>query len=230
IVIGRKNSSFSLVDKALNIVSYAWELWKQGNALELMDPTLADTCVIDQLLRTIHVALLCVWELWKQGNALELMDPTLADTCVIDQLLRTIHVALLCVQDRAVDRPMMPGVISMLNNEHMSLPSPKRSAFFFGERASSLTSVERILEDYSINGVTITEMQTGTVDFVSSHAVIDAAHRKRVKYEAKCANIEYGFLPFSFSSLGELEKDLVALLKRIRKFSVTQDIGARVAI
>ncbi|GJT84603.1 G-type lectin S-receptor-like serine/threonine-protein kinase [Tanacetum coccineum] len=122
IVIGRKNSSFSLVDKALNLVSYAWELWKQGNALELM-------------------------------------DPTLADTCVIDQLLRTIHVALLCVQDRAVDRPMMPGVISMLNNEHMSLPSPKRSAFFFGESASSSTSVERILEDYSINGVTITEMQ-----------------------------------------------------------------------
>ncbi|GJU13631.1 hypothetical protein Tco_1136027 [Tanacetum coccineum] len=49
--------------------------------------------------------------------------------------------------------------------------------------------------------------QTGMVDFVPSHAVIDAAHRKRVKYEAKCANIEYGFLPFSFSSLGELEKD-----------------------
>ncbi|GKB80687.1 hypothetical protein Tco_0947582, partial [Tanacetum coccineum] len=61
-------------------------------------------------------------------------------------------------------------------------------------------------------------------------AVIDAAHRKRVKYEAKCANIGYGFLPFSFSSLGELEKDAVNLLKRIQKFSVTQDIGARAAV
>ncbi|GJU20705.1 hypothetical protein Tco_1154047 [Tanacetum coccineum] len=72
--------------------------------------------------------------------------------------------------------------------------------------------------------------QTGMVDFVPGRAVIDAAHRKRVKYEAKCANIGYGFLPFSFSSLGELEKDAVTLLKRIRKFSVTQDIGARAAI
>ncbi|GJU96190.1 hypothetical protein Tco_1320946 [Tanacetum coccineum] len=72
--------------------------------------------------------------------------------------------------------------------------------------------------------------QTGMVDFVPGRAVIDAAHRKRVKYEAKCANIEYGFLPFSFSSLGELEKDAVTLLKRIQKFSVTQDIGARAAI
>ncbi|GKC87516.1 hypothetical protein Tco_1148165 [Tanacetum coccineum] len=46
--------------------------------------------------------------------------------------------------------------------------------------------------------------QTGMVDFVPGRAVIDAAHRKRVKYEAKCADIGYGFLPFSFSSLGEL--------------------------
>ena len=72
-------------------------------------------------------------------------------------------------------------------------------------------------------------MQTGMVDFVPGRAVIEAAQRKRVKYEAKCADIGYGFLPFSFSSFGELEKDVVALLKRIRRFSVTQDIGARAA-
>ncbi|GJY10214.1 hypothetical protein Tco_0378399 [Tanacetum coccineum] len=62
------------------------------------------------------------------------------------------------------------------------------------------------------------------------HAVIEAAQRKRVKYEAKCADIKYGFIPFSFSSLGELEKDAVTLLKRIRKFSFTQYIGARTVV
>ncbi|GJX49345.1 hypothetical protein Tco_0276190 [Tanacetum coccineum] len=72
--------------------------------------------------------------------------------------------------------------------------------------------------------------QTGMVDFVSGSAVIEAAQRKRVKYEAKCANIGYGFIPFSFSSFGELEKDAVTLLKQIRKFSMTQDIGARTAV
>nr|GEX97058.1 hypothetical protein [Tanacetum cinerariifolium] len=72
--------------------------------------------------------------------------------------------------------------------------------------------------------------QTGMVDFVPGRVVIDVAHRKRVKYEAKCANIGYGFLPFSFSSLGELEMDAVNLLKRIRKFFVTQDIGARAVV
>ncbi|GKF36237.1 hypothetical protein Tco_0112995, partial [Tanacetum coccineum] len=73
-------------------------------------------------------------------------------------------------------------------------------------------------------------MQTGMVDFVLSRAMIDAGHRKRVKYEAKYANIGYGFLPFSFSLLGKLENDVVTLLKRIRKFSMTQDIGARAAV
>nr|GFC24124.1 putative reverse transcriptase domain-containing protein [Tanacetum cinerariifolium] len=69
--------------------------------------------------------------------------------------------------------------------------------------------------------------QTGMVDFVPGRAVIDAAQRKRGKYMAKCADIGYGFLPFSFSSLGELEADAVTLLKRIWKFSMTHDIGAR---
>ncbi|GJT36956.1 hypothetical protein Tco_0936821 [Tanacetum coccineum] len=72
--------------------------------------------------------------------------------------------------------------------------------------------------------------QTGMVDFVPGRAVIDAAQRKRIKYMDKCAAIGYGFLPFSFSSLGELEADAVTLLRRIRKFSITQDIGARAAI
>ncbi|GJW80399.1 reverse transcriptase domain-containing protein [Tanacetum coccineum] len=72
--------------------------------------------------------------------------------------------------------------------------------------------------------------QTGMADFVPGRAVIDAAQRKRVKYMTKCADIGYGFLPFSFSSFGELEKDAVTLLKRVRKFSMAQDIGARAAV
>nr|GEW34572.1 hypothetical protein [Tanacetum cinerariifolium] len=72
--------------------------------------------------------------------------------------------------------------------------------------------------------------RTGMADSVLGRAVIDAAQRKRGKYMAKCAAIGYGFLPFSFSSLGELETDAVTLLRRIRKFSMAQDIGACAAI
>ncbi|GKC92615.1 hypothetical protein Tco_1158057 [Tanacetum coccineum] len=68
------------------------------------------------------------------------------------------------------------------------------------------------------------------VDFVPGRAVIDVAQRKRVKYMAKCAAIGYEFLSFSFSSFEELVEDTVILLKRIRKFSMVQNIRARVAI
>ncbi|GJW44289.1 hypothetical protein Tco_0073088 [Tanacetum coccineum] len=72
--------------------------------------------------------------------------------------------------------------------------------------------------------------QTGMIDFAPGRAMIEAAQRKCVKYEAKCADIGYSFLPFSFSSFGELDKEAVTLLKRIRRFSVTQDITARAAV
>ncbi|GKB83646.1 hypothetical protein Tco_0950541, partial [Tanacetum coccineum] len=62
--------------------------------------------------------------------------------------------------------------------------------------------------------------QTEMVDFVPGRAVIVAAQRKRGKYMDMCAAIGYGFLPFSFLSLGELEAYAVTLLKRIQKFSI----------
>nr|GEZ60814.1 putative reverse transcriptase domain-containing protein [Tanacetum cinerariifolium] len=61
----------------------------------------------------------------------------------------------------------------------------------------------------------------------AGQVVIEATQRKRVKYEAKCTYIGYGFLPFSFSSFGEVKKDALTLLKWIRRFSVTQDIRAQ---
>ncbi|GJZ03403.1 hypothetical protein Tco_0536678 [Tanacetum coccineum] len=69
-------------------------------------------------------------------------------------------------------------------------------------------------------------MQTGMVDFVSGRAVIEVTQRKCIKYEAKCADIGYGFIPFSFSSFGELENDAVTLLNQIQKFFVTSGILA----
>nr|GEV45610.1 reverse transcriptase domain-containing protein [Tanacetum cinerariifolium] len=72
--------------------------------------------------------------------------------------------------------------------------------------------------------------QTEMTDFLPGLVVIDAAHHKRVKYETKCASIRYGFLHFSFSSLGELEEGAIILLKRIRKFFMTHDIEAHAAV
>ncbi|AET02783.1 cysteine-rich RLK (receptor-like kinase) protein [Medicago truncatula] len=60
IVCGIKNNSFYDVDRPLNLIGHAWELWNDGEYLKLMDPTLNDTFVPDEVKRCIHVGLLCV--------------------------------------------------------------------------------------------------------------------------------------------------------------------------
>ncbi|KAL6338319.1 hypothetical protein AAG906_018666 [Vitis piasezkii] len=64
IVSGRKNKSFYHNDGALtiNLAGYAWELWKEGTSLQLVDPLLEDFHSSTQMLRCIHIALLCVQE------------------------------------------------------------------------------------------------------------------------------------------------------------------------
>lgn len=60
IVSGRKNNSFHDIQGPLNLVEHAWELWSNDSAAELIDPTLRDSCNIQQLHRCIHIGLLCV--------------------------------------------------------------------------------------------------------------------------------------------------------------------------
>ncbi|KAA8521222.1 hypothetical protein F0562_011941 [Nyssa sinensis] len=108
-------------------------------------------CHVDQPQHLIGYA----WELWKKGTAPELMDPTLCDTFNKYQLLRCIHVGLLCVEDCALDRPTMSDVISMLTNDSMTLPSPKKPAFFIGSIVVEEDSQSNKLENCTVNGLSI---------------------------------------------------------------------------
>ena len=43
-----------------NTFIQAWQLWSEGKALELVDPTLEGSCPCIEVLRCIQIALLCV--------------------------------------------------------------------------------------------------------------------------------------------------------------------------
>ncbi|KAF3958983.1 hypothetical protein CMV_016160 [Castanea mollissima] len=60
IVSGRKSNNFYHTKHMDNLVGCAWELWKEDAMLDLMDPTLSDSFIKDQMFRCIHVGLLCV--------------------------------------------------------------------------------------------------------------------------------------------------------------------------
>ncbi|XP_056161507.1 G-type lectin S-receptor-like serine/threonine-protein kinase At1g61370 isoform X1 [Syzygium oleosum] len=58
IISGRKNTT--LYDQGyLNLLSYAWQLWSEGKALDLMDEAIAVSFPLE-VTRCIHVGLLCV--------------------------------------------------------------------------------------------------------------------------------------------------------------------------
>ncbi|KAJ7951782.1 putative Receptor protein kinase [Quillaja saponaria] len=60
IVSGKKNNSHYDYDTQLNLIGHAWHLWNEGRAMELMDPTLNESCKANEVLRCVHVGLLCV--------------------------------------------------------------------------------------------------------------------------------------------------------------------------
>ncbi|KAF8411257.1 hypothetical protein HHK36_003804 [Tetracentron sinense] len=62
IVAGRRNSSFSHHEESLSLMRYAWKLWNEDKIFALVDPTIYDPCFETEVLRCIHVGLLCVQE------------------------------------------------------------------------------------------------------------------------------------------------------------------------
>ncbi|PSS16019.1 G-type lectin S-receptor-like serine/threonine-protein kinase [Actinidia chinensis var. chinensis] len=62
IVSGKRNTGFYQSHQGMNLLSYAWRLWKEEKALDLMDLTLRESCNRCEVLKCIIVGLLCVQE------------------------------------------------------------------------------------------------------------------------------------------------------------------------
>ncbi|XP_056854953.1 cysteine-rich receptor-like protein kinase 17 isoform X2 [Raphanus sativus] len=63
IISGKKNSSFYQIDGLVNnLVTYVWRLWEDKSLPDLIDPCIKEDCNIDEVVRYIHIGLLCVQE------------------------------------------------------------------------------------------------------------------------------------------------------------------------
>ncbi|KAH9779096.1 cysteine-rich receptor-like protein kinase 10 [Citrus sinensis] len=61
-ITGKKNSRFYQTDGAGDLLSYSWKHWRDGTPLQLLDSNLTDSYSRDEVIRCIHVGLLCVHE------------------------------------------------------------------------------------------------------------------------------------------------------------------------
>ncbi|XP_040361846.1 G-type lectin S-receptor-like serine/threonine-protein kinase At1g61500 [Rosa chinensis] len=76
IISSKKNTSFCLYDQQLGFLAYAWNLWNEGRGLELVDEILGDSYSSSEVLKCVHIGLLCV-----QDNAVD--RPTMADIALM---------------------------------------------------------------------------------------------------------------------------------------------------
>ncbi|KAL6212104.1 hypothetical protein ACLB2K_017325 [Fragaria x ananassa] len=62
IISSKKNIAFFQADQSQNLLSKAWNLWKDDNGMELMDSALHASCSSSEVTRYIQMGLLCVQE------------------------------------------------------------------------------------------------------------------------------------------------------------------------
>ncbi|KDP20816.1 hypothetical protein JCGZ_21287 [Jatropha curcas] len=62
IVCGQKNSNFRDGENVEDLLSYAWKNWREGTYMNLIDPILRTSGSTNEMMRCIHIGLLCVQE------------------------------------------------------------------------------------------------------------------------------------------------------------------------
>jgi len=90
-------------------------------------------------------------------KVLDLMDPTLHEVCNADQFVKCVNVGLLCVQEDPNARPTMSNVLTMLDSEVATIPTPKQPAFVSWRGLSSKATSSSKQDTY-------TELTSSTVE------------------------------------------------------------------
>ncbi|XP_048332934.2 G-type lectin S-receptor-like serine/threonine-protein kinase At4g27290 isoform X2 [Ziziphus jujuba] len=106
IISGKRNRGFYHLNHTLNLIGYAWKLWKEGQPLEIIDPLLKESSELSLVLRCIHIGLLCVQEHPEDRPKMS-------------------HVVVMLDSDSALPQPKQPGFA--INKEAVSDSSSSKN-------------------------------------------------------------------------------------------------------
>ncbi|XP_010057272.3 cysteine-rich receptor-like protein kinase 10 [Eucalyptus grandis] len=62
IICGKKNNFYPQLDGGEYLATYVWNQWRDNRPLEVLDPTIEDSYSRDEVLRCLHMCLLCIQE------------------------------------------------------------------------------------------------------------------------------------------------------------------------
>ncbi|KAL9265705.1 G-type lectin S-receptor-like serine/threonine-protein kinase-like protein [Drosera capensis] len=113
IVSGKRNRGFNNSKHGHNLIGHAWSRYLEGAGLDVLDPLIAKSCIAPQVLRSIHIGLLCVQQSPDER-------PTMSS------------VMMMLDSGRELPKPNLPGFFigRIIHNEssHESVSSKKISA------------------------------------------------------------------------------------------------------
>ncbi|KAM0943868.1 putative protein kinase RLK-Pelle-DLSV family [Dioscorea sansibarensis] len=140
IVTGRKNGVFQESGNAAHLLSTVWRYWNEGRGLELKDPSLGDRIRAEEVLRCIHIGLLCIQEEPTER-------PTMASVVL---MLRSYSLSL--------PRPSTPAFFmqSYTASESSKLSRGTDPIFLRNEHANEEHNRPRLI---SSNDLSISEME-----------------------------------------------------------------------
>ncbi|KAJ4823212.1 hypothetical protein Tsubulata_013981 [Turnera subulata] len=107
IVSGKRNRGFYHPEHRMNLLGHAWTLFNEGKAAEMTAESIVETCDLGQVLRCIHVGLLCVQRSPKDR-------PSMAS------------VVLMLGSEGELPQPTQPGFYT-INTVRADSPSPQQS-------------------------------------------------------------------------------------------------------
>ncbi|XP_028053612.1 G-type lectin S-receptor-like serine/threonine-protein kinase SD1-1 [Camellia sinensis] len=86
VVSRKRNRGFYHPGHRPNLLGHAWRLYKEGRSLELIDEALWDSCYINEVLRSIHVGLLCVQQCLEDRPSMSYVVLMLGSEGVLPQV------------------------------------------------------------------------------------------------------------------------------------------------
>ncbi|CAL5405758.1 unnamed protein product [Camellia sinensis] len=112
IISGKKNRGFYHPDHNLNLLGHAWNLHREGKSSELIDTSMADACNHPEVIRSIHIGLLCVQQSPEDRPSMS-------------------SVVLMFCTDMVLPQPKQPGFFSerkLLDADYSSSKAESHSA------------------------------------------------------------------------------------------------------
>ncbi|KAL7216904.1 hypothetical protein ACSBR1_028765 [Camellia fascicularis] len=96
IVSGKRNRGFVHANHRHNLLGHAWILYREGRSIELIDASLRNSSYLSEILRSIHVSLLCVQQCPEDRPSMS-------------------SVVLMLGGEGALPRPKHPGFFAEMN-------------------------------------------------------------------------------------------------------------------